>query len=173
MDVSFGAVGAAAIGAIVSLLTLIISKEAKTSEFRQAWIDALRADIAEAISKTSFLLMILYDRHEGHVITGLNETYSQTSAALARIELRLNLLEDDHIALQGLIREAERMIRAAEDGEYDPERASALSDRTVQQTQVILKKEWDRVRNGETTFQQTKACALLILIGAAFYVLLL
>jgi hypothetical protein len=172
LNISFGAVGAAAIGAVVSLLTLIISKEAKTSEFRQAWIDALRSDIAEAISKTSLLLMILYDRHEGGETKGLNETYAQTSAALARIELRLNLLEEDHVALQGLVQEAEKMIREAEDGQYEPERASDLSDRTVRQTQAILKKEWDRVRNGEATFQLTKASAALILLGSAYYVLL-
>jgi hypothetical protein len=172
LDISFGAIGAAAIGAVVSLLTLIISKEGKTSEFRQAWIDALRSDIAEAISKTSLLLMILYDRHENGETKGLNETFAQTSAALARIELRLNLLEEDHVALRDLVREAEEMIGFAEDGVYDPVKAADLSNRTVHQTQIILKKEWDRVRRGEATFQLTKSCAALILLGSVYYALL-
>lgn len=43
--VAIGAIGAALIAATVSLLGLIISKEQKTSEFRQAWIDALRSDL--------------------------------------------------------------------------------------------------------------------------------
>jgi hypothetical protein len=34
-----------------SLLGLLISKEQKVSEFRQAWIDALRADIAALVAE--------------------------------------------------------------------------------------------------------------------------
>lgn len=44
-DLSVGAVGAAMIAAFVSFLGLIIGKEQKTSEFRQAWIDALRSEL--------------------------------------------------------------------------------------------------------------------------------
>jgi len=51
-DAAIGAVVAALIAGIVSLLGLIISKEQKTSEFRQAWIDALRCDL------TAFLTQI-------------------------------------------------------------------------------------------------------------------
>ena len=50
-DVAIGAVVAALIAAIVSLLGLIISKEQKTSEFRQAWIDALRSDLTHLIHR--------------------------------------------------------------------------------------------------------------------------
>lgn len=171
MDVSVGAIGAAAIAAGVSLLSLVITKEGKTSEFRQAWIDALRSDVAEAVSKTSLLLLILNDRQSGGTADGLDKTFAETSAALARIELRLNLLEDDHVELQGLIREAENMIRQAENGSYDPHAAEELSDRTILQTQQILKAEWDRVRRGETTFQQMKFGAGLVLLVAAAHAL--
>ena len=41
-DISVGAVGAAIIAGLVSLFGLIIGKEQKVSEFRQAWIDDLR-----------------------------------------------------------------------------------------------------------------------------------
>lgn len=169
MDISWGAVGAAAIGAIVSLLTLIISKEAKTSEFRQLWIDALRTDVAEAISSTSMLLPLLSEREEGAAFKTVHAEFGKTTAALARIELRLNLLEDDHVALRDLIRETEQMVRDAENRSYDPEAAEDLSCRVISQTQAILKREWDRVRDGETTFQVTKACALLLLVGAFFF----
>ena len=47
-SVAVGAVVAALIAGTVSLLGLIISKEQKTSEFRQAWIDALRNDLITA-----------------------------------------------------------------------------------------------------------------------------
>lgn len=40
-SISIGAVGAAIIAGFFSIVSLIIGKEQKTSEFRQAWIDAL------------------------------------------------------------------------------------------------------------------------------------
>jgi len=45
-----GTIVAAVIAAIISLLGLIISKENKVSEFRQAWIDSLREEIAAVIT---------------------------------------------------------------------------------------------------------------------------
>lgn len=48
-DQAVGATIAAIVAALVALLGLIISKEQKVSEFRQQWIDALRADIAATI----------------------------------------------------------------------------------------------------------------------------
>lgn len=45
-----GTIIAAIIAAVISLLGLLISKENKVSEFRQAWIDALREEIAEVIT---------------------------------------------------------------------------------------------------------------------------
>ena len=44
---ALGAITAALITGFLSLLGLIISKEQKTSEFRQQWIDALRQELAE------------------------------------------------------------------------------------------------------------------------------
>lgn len=52
-DAAVGAVTAALIAGIISLLGLIISKEQKTSEFRQAWIDALRADLTAYLTQVN------------------------------------------------------------------------------------------------------------------------
>ena len=41
---------AAAIAAAASLVAVTLSKEQKVSEFRQAWIDALRQDLASFFS---------------------------------------------------------------------------------------------------------------------------
>ena len=49
-DAALGAIVAASIAAVISLLSLIIAKEHKTSEFRQAWIDSLRTEIAMFIA---------------------------------------------------------------------------------------------------------------------------
>jgi len=47
---AIGPIIAAIIGAVVTLASLIISKESKLSEFRQAWIDSLRQEIADFLS---------------------------------------------------------------------------------------------------------------------------
>ncbi|MBS3927686.1 MAG: hypothetical protein KGZ65_03740 [Sphingomonadales bacterium] len=47
---AIGPIIAAIIGAVVTLASLIISKESKLSEFRQAWIDSLRQEIADLLS---------------------------------------------------------------------------------------------------------------------------
>lgn|SRR6266446_644807 len=47
---AIGAVMAAIIAAGISFLVTVLAKEQKTSEFRQAWIDALRKDLSEFIA---------------------------------------------------------------------------------------------------------------------------
>lgn len=53
VDITFGAVGAALIAAIVSLIGLILGKEQKTSEFRQEWINSLRAEITQFVTNVT------------------------------------------------------------------------------------------------------------------------
>ena len=48
--VPIGVITAAAIAGLFSLISLIISKENKVTEFRQAWIDAQRDDVAEVLA---------------------------------------------------------------------------------------------------------------------------
>jgi hypothetical protein len=47
-----GPIVAAVIAGAVAFLASVFSKEQKTSEFRQAWIDSLRNDLSELISIT-------------------------------------------------------------------------------------------------------------------------
>ncbi len=51
------AIAAAFIAGAVSFIVTVLSKEQKTSEFRQAWIDALREDLAIFASQ----IVILHD----------------------------------------------------------------------------------------------------------------
>jgi hypothetical protein len=168
-DISVGAIGAAAIGGVASLLTLVISKESKTSEFRQTWIDAFRNDVAEAIGSLTLLLPLFSERDGTSDGKELHEPLLRASSALARVELRLNLLEEDHQDLQNLIHEAEQAFHDAENGAYDSDAANDMSRRIVDKTQMILKSEWDRVRNGEPAFQMAKAGAVLLVVSAALY----
>ena len=62
-DQAIGAIAAALIAGLISLLGLIISKEQKVSDFRQAWIDALTCFMHErcrgGLLGTTFEAMVL------------------------------------------------------------------------------------------------------------------
>lgn len=49
-DAAIGSISAALIGAFIGYLGLVIAKENKVSEFRQAWIDGLRKEVAEVVA---------------------------------------------------------------------------------------------------------------------------
>ena len=165
---SIGAVGVAIIGAIVSLVSLILSKEAKVSEFRQHWIGGLRDDIANAVSSVSTLLIVLNGKGDARV---LHEWWSKTQVHLSRIELRLNRDKPDHALLIALIRETELMIRRAEEGKYEQKEAENLQDRVTAASVIILKREWERVKRGEAAFRVAKIMASLFIAGFLFVTL--
>jgi hypothetical protein len=157
MDEVSATLATAVLGAFVALMTLIVTKEQQTSEFRQTWIDGLRADIAEAISAGSTLTTILQVRADEPNEAQLRE-WARLAAALARMELRLNLSEDPHKELEKCIRRAEVLLRRleADSNDYDQQEWISLSNDVVQKSQALLKIEWDRVRVGEPIFRRTK-----------------
>jgi hypothetical protein len=48
--IAIGAIAAALIAGLIFLLSLVISKEQKISDFRQEWINSLRSEIAALIA---------------------------------------------------------------------------------------------------------------------------
>lgn len=157
---------AACLGAFVALMTIIITKEQKVSEFRQAWINSLRDDLADAISAGSALSIVM-QVDEPRAIEAKLKEWARLVAALARVELRLNLSEDQHRELQRCIREAETLVRRleADPADYDPAVWIALQEKVVAVSQPLLKLEWRRVKKGETIYRLAKT-ALVIVIGA-------
>jgi len=73
---AIGAVIAAIIGAAISFLVTVLAKEQKTSEFRQAWIDALRNDLSEFVATVDAIFSFL------RVKAGRKETPEQVAAFL-------------------------------------------------------------------------------------------
>jgi len=51
--VAIATVVAAVIAGLISVVALTLTKEQKTSEFRQAWIDGLRSDLADYLAAFS------------------------------------------------------------------------------------------------------------------------
>jgi hypothetical protein len=163
-------------GSAVTYIGLLISKESKTSEFRQEWIDALRNDIAEQIGQ----LVILGERRQ--ISDSERHPLSLSIATTrARILLRMNMAEPESKS----VREAlDKVHQAALDVGAEPHIGEAAREEHEQRmllalnranqvainaSQVLLKKEWDRVKLGEPVYWKTQRYVkrLLIALGCA------
>ena len=162
-DAALGAVIAATITSLAALLGLIISKETKTSEFRQAWIDALRADIAALIGHLNAMQGTL--RISGATPEGWREARDDVSglnSRVASIRLRLNAKE---ATSQKLCSSLDQIEKAFSSKGTVPEIGHLEKD-LVQDAQIVLKAEWERVKNGELVFVCARSFAFLVLVFA-------
>jgi len=105
-EAAIGAMIAALIAAVVSLLGLIISKEQKTSEFRQAWIDALRSDLTAFLTQINAIHDAIKVQHSNHgeKVKALQPLYIPLNNSTFNILLRVNPVEKKSRALlKGII----------------------------------------------------------------------
>ncbi len=164
---------AAFIGAFVALMTIIITKEQKVSEFRQAWINAFRDDLADAISSASTLTVIV-QRSMPDNTPDMYREWARFTAALARIELRLNLSEETHRKLEEYIRKAEELMREMElsPESYHPSEWIELQIEVVAVSQKLLKIEWNRVKSGERYYRFAKSSLIIVVVIIPLFVFL-
>lgn len=128
---------------------------------RQAWIDDLRRDLALFLTHAARLEEI---RHPTRPPTEaerqrLIEQFAASSFAAhevgVRIRLRLNPKEDDHNELKARFQKLGLAVSEREDAESEEQRQAAEEkfaagrDAVLEQAQVILKKEWERVKRGD------------------------
>ena len=153
-----GPVLAALIAASAAFLASVLSKESKTSEFRQAWIDHLRDDLADFVAAYALLTDMAQSVNDDD---GFNEWVKlvksemlQVESAKARIVLRLN--PDEHDRLISKI-SALTSHEAIYGDEHDRDR---MLDTLVSESQLVLKLEWRRVKRGERAYQLTKWASL-------------
>jgi hypothetical protein len=100
-DIAVGAVSAALIAGLVSLLGLIVSKEQKVSEFRQAWIDALRSELSSLIAHANAIHGAEMANYQSpsEVWKVVRPDFVGINEAAARIRLRLNPKESEASAV--------------------------------------------------------------------------
>jgi hypothetical protein len=146
----------------VSLLGLIVSKEHKVSEFRQAWIDALRAEISSLIAHANAIhgayaagFQNLQDAWKvvRPDLVGINE-------AAARIRLRLNPNEPDATAVLGQVETLEQLLAPGRTRDYV--QINEAEKKLVALAQRLLKQEWRRVQRGERIYRVARFTALSI-----------
>ncbi len=176
MDISenaFWAVLAAVIAALISLVGLLISKDQKTTEFRQAWIDKLREDVSEMFSAyftiKYFINANIKNEEDAKSfakdftikfrdeITCIEKSYKS-------IILRLNPSEHKHIIDK--LNLLQRMLNY--ETFYYVNKSNelrALESEIVGIFQKELKKEWKRVKSGGPFFKITKWVLIIIIAG--------
>lgn len=163
------AIVTAFIGGAVSFIVTVLSKEQKTSEFRQAWIDALREDLANFAS----LIVVFHDMvksraRRGESLESIEGAAVENGLADAkavemvrlRILFRLNPIEHDKLikVMDGLYKHSFKS-ELDHPGTVD----QLLKDFTIE-GQRVLKSEWNRVKRGEPIFRTTKWGALGVVI---------
>jgi hypothetical protein len=144
MPVLSDAIAGSLLIAFVSLLGLIISKEMKVSEFRQAWIDALRDDLSDLISHVSAI-------REEHSSGDLRASELAIYKAMARIRLRLNMDGDEEKALAARIYSLGDVLTAT----HTTSEVQTESEQILSTAQILLKKEWEVVKAGEPVYRRT------------------
>lgn len=159
----------ASIAGAVAFLVSVLSKEQKTSEFRQAWIDQLRNDLADLTS-----LVLMTEDAMAHMVSDGNaadlpayiiqsqDKFIKITACAMRIEMRLN--PDEHLALMDLVRKIGTSVKTFR-GNTDA--SAAAASLLLIESQKVLKQEWLRVKRGENIFHFTKCISLVLLISGA------
>lgn len=177
------AIFTAVVAASAATIGTVVSKDGKISEFRQQWIDSLRDDVAKNCSVSLALyrsnvrdtyLKITQSEGYGTATVSIKPESSdalveEANHLLFRIKLRLNTKEE---AAERLIGSLAKLVSLCT---YANEMATVV-DEAVQEvlddTQAVLKQEWNRVRKGERRFQLTFRFALSALIASLAFLFL-
>jgi len=145
---------------LVALVSLVIAKENKTSEFRQAWINDLRTVFCEL----NELLAKIHNEHvegiaeeaakkmaeRGRVITHLKDAdYTEFHRLRSEVKLRLNSINP--------YLEEVQLLKAIEDSEEEvfknKEEFINHYNHLLSLQGVVLKTEWTRVKKGESIYK--------------------
>lgn len=159
-----GPVVAALIAGFISFVVTVLAKDQKTSEFRQAWIDGLRADTAEFAGTAFAMVSVLkLKQHLGddtnRYAAERHDDFAKMESLLTRISLRLNPKE--HVKLMALLKEFPDEI----DGTPDDHNKAVAE--IVSAIHVELGLEWRRVKKGEPSFRVLKWLSFCTLIAGA------
>ena len=162
-DIAIGAILAATIGAMLSLAGLIVAKESKVLEFRQAWIDSLRSELASFASNLNSLSdanLIDFDTNADRYAAVKDQT-GKLNEAYYSIALRLNVEEKTSIAVQNSMLKLSKSVKdplLAGSLDFDAEQGAF-----IRSSNDLLKKEWIRVKAGEKVYRRTRLVAVAII----------
>jgi hypothetical protein len=166
-----GTIVAAVIAAVISLAGLIISKENKVSEFRQAWIDSLREEVAAVLTHAHVIYMsyLLKVNQQAPAATWqkVREDLVNLNSAGAKIKLRLNPKEESSIAVLRALEVHEKLF-PNEGAIPDLDTLESSESKLLTCTQVVLKEEWRRVKWGEYFYRAVTLGTAFLVIGGMY-----
>ena len=172
--IAFGAaIVAALIAGCFSFLNLVISKDQKVSEFRQASIDKLREEISQFIASINYIAIAnklwvaqqrpapldYYKAAEPSLLS-----YSQNYTSIV---LRINPSDAEETMRQSnkeFLFTLKSMRDAVLQEQFDT--AIGLIDTLREKAQPILKHEWERVKKGEPIYRSSLYVAATFVVIA-------
>jgi len=140
------------------IVAALITRAIKISEFRQAWINELRNDIAEYISKSDEWVDIYLNynfddsqEHKAVLAKKLDKVKYDCFRVLRRIELRFKPDDDEgNLFLSNLRDLLDPQKMASPEGNTEGRlkcKWDSMADAVVFQARHILKKEWEVTKN--------------------------
>lgn len=178
--IPIGVILAALIGGFFSLISLIISKEQKTSEFRQQWVDSLRQEISDHIAATITLSGMRESQSISNeqFLNDASEEQQRVASTYTAIKLRVNPNEPDQKIKKlndEFLDELEKCRRLYNRSQWQEARKSC--NRLTSAAIPMLKAEWERVKRGEQVYVWAKRAAMgvtgLALIGSVMATVIL
>ncbi|WP_455928781.1 hypothetical protein [Pseudomonas fluorescens] len=159
-----GPIAAALVAGLISFAITVLAKDQKTSEFRQAWIDGLRADLADFAGLAGTMVAVLNVKQlrgedASSYVLERHDDFTKMDSLITRIRLRLN--PDEHGEILEFLKDFRSCRPATSRAEVDQ-----AVERVVACGQKILKSEWRRVKRGEPAFQWLKRVSLVFVVAA-------
>jgi hypothetical protein len=156
-----------------SILALVIAKENRLSELRQAWIDSLRSEIASLVAYATLIqaYVSMFPRKDSaesdqdqlkRFWTENQNSYLELNRASAQIIMRLNPLDSEPEAprLLAVMKSLEGIFSQIRSS--SAESVSVLTAEIENTAQPLLKKEWERVKRGELWHRRARMLALVL-----------
>ncbi|HEY4940003.1 MAG TPA: hypothetical protein VII56_01140 [Rhizomicrobium sp.] len=147
---ALAAVAATIISPVISFWTARAQIRASLiSANRQAWINALRDDLAELFELLTWLFLLRPGTHSGEDgYRYVAERRSRIRLLKNRVRLRLNATEPASEALLSTIETLHSLAHAGDTSDESEAQFGEGMQNAVNQAQAILKSEWKRVKQG-------------------------
>jgi len=168
--IAIGVIAAALISGFWSLISFIIAKDQKISEFRQAWIDSLRREVSGFLGQLQALSASWLcfsktstSRDPGKEFIENNlDRFVQIEDHKTSIFLRLNPKEHQDIISE--LEELEEIYvnpKTLASSEFD-----SVCSKLKGLSQKLLKNEWERVKRGERSFRYFRNASFAVVVFA-------
>ena len=153
--IPIGAIVAALVAGFFSVLSLIVSKEQKISEFRQQWIDSLRQELSDHMAAVVSLSSRreLQSDTDTEFVKETGNIQERVTATYTSIKLRINPDDSDQ-KIKSLNREVLRLLDKGRTLYNDKKwkEARVNCNELTEASIPMLKEEWKRVKRGERIY---------------------